>query len=202
MRKGRKRLLPFVLAALFVVAGGSAWAIAQDDDSAPLAVPRPTTGELAHGTTPSGGSYSLSGIDPLEFGDAYFAQHPSEWFCTELATSSGPGTQGCSPIPDAEGHFDGKPLRPSYSLLGSDRFFSIVAPKGVTAMAVTTRGETKPTLSRSIDAGSAGRLLVVAVGGPTVTSRDRSSSRDYDVELLGPDGEVVRELAMSDPPLD
>jgi hypothetical protein len=138
----------------------------------------------------------------MEFGDPYFAEHPAEWFCSQLGTSSGTGTQGCSPIPDAEGRFDGKLLTPSYSLLGTDRFFSVIAPKGVTAMAVTIRGETKPALSRSIDAGSAGRLLVVTVGGPTVTSRDRSSSRDYDVELLGPNGEALRELTMSDPPVD
>ena len=184
------------------MAGGSAWAIAQNGDPASLTVPRPTTGELARGTAPSGGTYTVSGIDPSDFGDPYFAQHPSEWFCTDLTTSSGVGTQGCSPVPDAEGRFDGKPLKPSYSLLGTDRFFSIIAPKGVTAMEVTIRGETKPASSRSIDAGSAGRLLVVAVGGPTVTSRDRSSSRDYDVELLDPNRETVHAFVMSDPPLD
>jgi hypothetical protein len=199
---GRTRFLVLALVALFAVAGGSAWAITQEDESPSPVVPTPTTGELARGATASGGSYTLSGIDPVEFGDPYFAEHPTEWFCSSLRTSSGPGTQGCSPVPDAEGRFNGKPLEPSYSLLGTDRFFTMVAPEGVVAMDVAVKGEAKRTSSRSIDAGAAGRLLIVTVGGPTVTSRDPSSSRDYEVRLLGQNGEVIRELALGDPPLD
>ena len=199
---GRKRFLSIALAALFVVAGGSAWALAQDGDAPPPVVPKPTTGELARGTTPSGESYTLAGLDPVEFGDPYFADHPTEWFCTALTTSAGAGTQGCSPVPDAEGQFEGKPLKPSYSLLATDRFFSVIAPKNVTAMEVSVNGETEATRSRSIDAGSAGKLLIVAVGGPVVSSRDLSSSRNYEVRLLGANGETVSEFVMSDPPLD
>jgi hypothetical protein len=184
--------IALVLAALFVAAGGSL----------PPVVPKPTTEELARGTAPSGASWTLAGIDPGEFGDAYFAEHPTEWVCTALTTSAGPGTQGCSPVPDAEGRFEGKPLKPSYSLLATDRFFTIVAPKGVAAMEVSVKGESTGTRSRSIDAGAAGKLLLVAVGGPTVTSRDPASSRDYDVRLLGSKGEAVSQFAMSDPPLD
>jgi len=202
MSTRRTRFLLLALAALFVAAGGSAWAFSRDAESPPTVLPKPTTGELAQGTAPSGGSWRLSGIDPVEFGDSYFAEHPTEWFCTALTTSSGPGTQGCSPVPDADGRFEGKPLRPSYSLLGTDRFFTIVAAKGVTAMEVRLEGDPKTVRSRSIEAGAAGKLLLVAVGGPTVTSRDSASSRDYVVRLLGPHDETVSEFAMSDPPLD
>jgi hypothetical protein len=202
MRTGRARFLALALSALLVAAAGSAWAITRDSGSLPITVPKLTTGELARGTTPSGGSWKLSGIDPVEFGDPYFAAHPTEWFCTALTTSAGPGTQGCSPIPDADGRFEGKPVRPSYSLLGTDRFFTIVAPRGVVAMDVRVAGEHTATRSRSIPAGAAGQLLLVAVGGPTVTSRDPASSREYAVRLLGPGGETVSEFAMSDPPLD
>jgi hypothetical protein len=69
-------------------------------------------------------------------------------------------------------------------------------------MEVSVKGEPLVARSRSIDAGAAGRVLIVAVGGPTVTSRDPASSRDYAVRLLGPNGERVSEFAMSDPPLD
>jgi hypothetical protein len=199
---GRKPSLAISLAALFVVAGGSAWALGHDGDPPPGVAPKPTTGELARGTTPSGQSYTLSRIDPVEFGDPYFAKHPTEWFCTTLTTSAGPATQGCSPIPDQEGRFEGKPLEPSYSLLATDRFFTIVAPKDVDAMEVTVDGEAEAIRSRSIDAGSAGKLLIAAVGGPVVGSRDPSSSRDYGVRLLRADGETVSEFVMSDPPVD
>jgi hypothetical protein len=93
-------------------------------------------------------------------------------------------------------------LRPSYSLLATDRFFSIVAPQGVTAMEVGVKGDDEVERSRSIDVGDAGTLLLVAVGGSVVTSRDPASSRDYEVRLLGTGGETVSEFAMSDPPVD
>jgi hypothetical protein len=198
----RKHLLPLALASMFVLAGGSAWAVSQGDDAPEPAQFKPTTGELVRGTTSSGDDYTLSGIDPVAFGDPYFAQHPSEWFCTALTTSSGPATQGCSPVPDAKGQFEGEPLKPSYSLLGANRFFWIIAPGGVAAMEVTVKGETESTRARSIDAGAAGKLLLAAVGGPLVTSRDPSSSRDYTVRLLDPGGGVVNEFTMTDPPLD
>ena len=124
-----------------------------------------------------------------------------KWFCTEIVTEAS-ATRGCDPVPDAEGEFDGRPLKPSFALLGTDRFFSIIAPEGVTAMEVHIRGQATATGARSIEAGPAGKLLVALVGGPQVTSRDPSSSRDYEVRLLGSDGDTLSEFAVSDPGQD
>ena len=72
---GRKRLLSFVLAALFVAAGGSARGDrAGRSFGSPSPCPGPRPGSWLTGTTPSGGDYTLSGIDPLEFGDSYFRE--------------------------------------------------------------------------------------------------------------------------------
>gem|GEM_PF-3948641 len=85
------------------------------------------------------------------------------------------------------------------SLLGADRFLLAVAPPGVKTMEVGIVGEAKTTSSRSLDVGAAGKLLVVMVGGPPVTSRDPASSRDYNVRLLDADGKTVQEATKSDP---
>jgi hypothetical protein len=135
----------------------------------------------------------ISRIDP-----AQFKADPAKWFCAEIVTSIS-GTQGCHPVPDDDGRVDGEPLKPSYALLGTDRFFSLVAPNGVTTMEVRVAGDAKSVQARAIDAGPAGKFLVATVGGPTVTSRDHASSLDYEVRLVGSDGETVRQIAMSDP---
>jgi hypothetical protein len=193
---GQKRFLSVGLAAALAAAGGTAWAMTEDGDSARPEVPAPTSGELTQGPAPSGGRYTISRIDPAQL------QHDAtKWFCTEIATPAA-GTRGCDPIPDANGRVDGQPLRPSYALLATDRFFTAIAPTGVTAMEVRIKGEDNGTASQSIDAGAAGKLLIVVVGGPVVTSRDPASSRDYEVRLLGANGETVGEAVISDPPLD
>ena len=191
-----RRIVSLGLAAAFVVAGGTAWAVTQVDDSGPdrpTVAPLPTSGKVAEGKVPSGGSYTVSRLDP-----AAFNADPTQWFCAELATPVS-ATRGCDPVPDEDGSFDGKPLRPAYALLGTDRFFSLIAPQGVTAMEVRIHGQSEATAARSIDAGPAGELLLAVVGGPQVTSRDPATSRAYQVRLLGPNGETVREIAVSDP---
>src|SRR4029453_6293228 len=170
-------------------------AVTQADDSGPdrpTTSPVPTGGEMAEGTAPSGSGYVVSRVDP-----AAFDADPTHWFCTEIVTPAS-GAQGCHPVPDKDGRIDGQPVTPSYALLGTDRFFSVIAPEGVTAMEVRIEGQANATAARSIDAGLAGKLLVAVVGGPMVTSRDPSTSRDYELRLLGPDGETVQEFAMSD----
>jgi len=191
-----RRILSLGLAAAFAVAGGTAWAVAQTDDSGPdrpTTMPVPTDGRVAEGALPSGGEYTISRVDP-----ARFNADPTRWFCTEIVTRAS-GTQGCDPVPDEDGRLDGEPLRPSYALLGTDRFFSIIAPQGVTSMEVRIQGQAKATSARAIDAGPVGELLVAVVAGPMVTSRDPATSRDYEVRLLGPNAETVHQIAMSDP---
>jgi hypothetical protein len=190
---GRRRLLTIGLAAAFAAAAGTTWAVTQDGDDARPTGLVPTSGELAQGRLPSGANYTLSRIDPAALGEA-----PTAAFCTRITTPAG-GTQGCDPVPDADGRIHGQPWRPSFALLGTDRFFTALAPEGVTAMEVHVKGEAGATRSQSIDAGSLGKLLIATVGGPMVTSRDPSSSRDYVVALLGANGETVHEVAMSDP---
>lgn len=188
----RRRLLPLGLAAAFAVAGGTAWAMTEGGDSDPVG-PAPTTGILAQGTAPSGESYTISGIDPGEVG-----ADPTNVVCIEIKTDSS-RTQGCELIPDQLGATPGQPVSPSMSLLGADRFLLAVAPPGVKTMEVGIVGEAKTTSSRSLDVGAAGKLLVVMVGGPPVTSRDPASSRDYNVRLLDADGKTVQEATKSDP---
>ena len=65
-------------------------------------------------------------------------------------------------------------------------------------MEVRIDGEEKAAASQSLDAGFAGTVLLVTVGGRTVSSRDPSSSRDYKVGLLDANGGTVRTVAMSD----
>jgi hypothetical protein len=186
-----RRLLVFALVAAIGAAGGTAWAVTQADDAPDL--PAPTAGIVAQGTAPSGGSYTISRIDPQQVG-----QDPSSAFCFEIATPAASG-QGCDLVPDEAGRINGEPQRPSFSLLGSDRFFTAIAPRGVEAMKVAIVGQGDAGTSRSLDAGPAGRLLVVVVGGRMTGSRDPSASRDYEVRLLDAHGRSVRAVAMGDP---
>ena len=144
---------------------------------------------MATGTAPSGLAYELSHIDASDVG-----ADPAESFCTQDRTSAA-AARGCE-------YVGARPVRPSFSLLGTDRFFSIIAPEGVAAMEVRVEGQvegqTEAARSRSFDAGAAGRLLFVMVGGPMVTSRDPASSQEYEVRLLDADGNTVHELAAGD----
>jgi hypothetical protein len=185
------RLLVFGLVAAMAAAGGTAWAVTQTDDAPGL--PAPTAGVVAQGTAPSGATYTISRIDPQRLG-----MDPSDAFCFEIATS-GPGAQGCAPVPDEAGLVNGQPQRPSFALLGSDRFFVAVAPRGVEAMEIRVVGQGNAGTSQSLDAGPAGRLLVAVVGGRMTGSRDPSASRDYEVRLLDAKGRGVRAVAVSDP---
>ena len=186
-----RRLLVFGLVAAMAAAGGTAWAVTQADNAPGL--PAPTAGIVAQGTAPSGATYTISGIDPQQVG-----KDPSDAFCFEIATPAASG-QGCDPAPDEAGLINGQPQRPSFALLGSDRFFTAIAPRGVEAMDVRVVGQGNAGTSQSFDAGPAGTLLVAIVGGRMTGSRDPSASRDYEVRLLDADGRSVRAIAMSDP---
>jgi hypothetical protein len=186
-----RRLLVFGLVAALAAAGGTAWAVTQADNAPGL--PAPTAGIVAQGTAPSGAPYTISRIDAQQVG-----KDPSDAFCFEIATPAASG-QGCAPVPDDAGRINGEPQRPSFALLGSDRFFAAVAPRGVEAMEVGVVGQANAATSRSIDAGPAGTLLVATVGGRMTGSRDPSASRDYEVRLLDAHGRTVRAIAVSDP---
>lgn len=172
-------------------AGGTAWAVSQADDAPDL--PAPTAGMVARGTAPSGAIYTISRIDARQVG-----ADPSDAFCFEIATQ-GPRAQACAPVPDEAGLINGQAQRPSFALLGSDRFFVAVAPRGVEAMEVGVVGQASAATSRSIDAGPAGTLLVAVVGGRMTGSREPSASRDYELRLLDASGRSVRAVAVSDP---
>jgi hypothetical protein len=189
---GRGRVIPLGLVAAFAVAGGTAWAVTQAGEPS-LGGFAPTSGVVAHGIAPSGRDYTVSRIDPAQFG-----RNGADAFCAEIRTPVA-AAQGCNPVSDANGRINGQPLRPSLALLGTDRFFTILAPEGVEAMEVRVEGQAKSWSSRSLAADSAGKLLIVPVDGPMVTSRDPTSSRRYEVRLLGANGETIREIAASDP---
>jgi hypothetical protein len=186
-----RRFLVFGLVAAVAAAGGTAWAVTQADNAPGL--PAPTAGIVAQGTAPSGAPYTISRIDPQQVG-----KDPSDAFCFEISTP-GPRAQACAPVPDEAGLINGQPQRPSFALLGSDRFFVAVAPRGVDAMKVGVVGQGNAGTSQSLDAGAAGRLLVAIVGGRMTGSRDPSASRDYEVRLLDANGRSVRAVAVSDP---
>jgi hypothetical protein len=190
-RMAGRRLLVFGLVAAMAAAGGTAWAVSQADNVPDL--PAPTAGIVAQGTAPSGATYTISRIDAQQVGE-----DPSNAFCFEIATPAA-SAQGCAPVPDEAGLINGQPQRPSFALLGSDRFFAAIAPRGVEAMEVGVVGQAKAATSRSLDAGSAGTLLVATVGGRKTGSRDPSASRDYEVRLLDANGRSVRTVTMSDP---
>jgi hypothetical protein len=186
-----RRLLAFGLVAAMGAAVGTAWGVTQADNAPDL--PAPTAGIVAQGTAPSGAPYTISRIDPQQVG-----KNPSDAFCFEISTP-GPRAQACAPVPDEAGLINGQPQRPSFALLGSDRFLAAIAPRGVDAMDVRVVGQANAATSRSLDAGPAGTLLVATVGGRTTGSRDPSASRDYEVRLLDANGRSVRAIAMSDP---
>jgi hypothetical protein len=190
---GRRRFFSLGLIAALAAVGGTAWAVTQSGDPNPV---KRTSGVLAQGLTAGGDGYTISRIDAGAFGMA-----PTRAFCTQISTSAA-GAQGCHLVPDKDGRVAGQELRIAPTLLGGTRFFTTLAPEGVTAMEVRVKGEAKAAASRSLDAGSAGTLLVAVVEGPIVSSRDPASSRDYEVRLLGADGETVHEVAASDPELD
>jgi hypothetical protein len=152
-----RRLLVFGLVAAMAAAGGTAWAVRQADNAPDL--PAPTAGIVAQGTAPSGATYTISRIDAQQVGE-----DPSNAFCFEIATPAA-SAQGCAPVPDEAGLINGQPQRPSFALLGSDRFFAAIAPRGVEAMEVGVVGQAKAATSRSLDAGSAGTLLVALWAG-------------------------------------
>jgi hypothetical protein len=185
-----RRLLVFGLVAAVAAAGGTAWAVTQADNAPGLPAP---TGIVAQGTAPSGAPYTISRIDPQQVG-----KDPSDAFCFEISTP-GPRAQACAPVPDEAGRINGQPQRPSFAILGSDRFFVAVAPRGVDAMKVGVVGQGDTGTSRSFDAGPAGTLLLAIVVGRMTGSRDPSASRDYEVRLLDANGRSVRAVAMSDP---
>jgi hypothetical protein len=184
----RRRFLTLGLAAAFAVAGGTAW-VAQGGDSSP-GPPPPTSGVIAHGKAPSGAEYEIARIESSAMG------HPDA-FCTEISSPAG-AARGCDPVPDGDGRINGQPWRPSMSVIGSDRFFTALAPQGVTAMEVQVMGGAKAPTSRTVDAGSFGKFLVVAAPGRMVNSRDPGSSREYEVRLLDVNGGTVQQARMSD----
>jgi hypothetical protein len=124
-------LLVLGLVAALAAAGGTAWAVTQTDDAPDL--PAATAGIVAQGTAPSGATYTISRIDAQQVGE-----DPSNAFCFEISTPAA-SAQGCAPAPDEAGLINGQPQRPSFALLGSDRFFAAVAPRGVEAMEVRVR---------------------------------------------------------------
>jgi hypothetical protein len=186
-----RRFLVFGLVAAVAAAGGTAWAVTQADTGPGL--PAPPAGIVAQGTAPSGATYTISRIEAQQVGE-----DPSGAFCFEIATP-GPRAQACAPVPDEAGLINGQPQRPSFAILGSDRFFVAVAPRGVDAMEVGVVGQGKAATSRSLDAGPAGRALLAIVGGRQTGSRDPSASRDYELRLLDANGRRVRAIAVSDP---
>src|ERR1700742_4116103 len=153
MIRGR-RLLLIGLVAAFAIAGGTAWALSDGDDSESARWLQPT-GTLLKGVAPSGDKYELSFTSAAENG-----HDPAEAVCTELRGPES-AAQGCHPVPDADGTIGGRPWRPSMATLGSDRFFLAVAPQGVSAMEVAVAGDSKAATSEAVDAGPVGRLLIV-----------------------------------------
>lgn len=137
---------------------------------------------VKYGVAPSGVPFSVARID---------ADQGSTLLCYEIATRVAKA-QGCQPIPDKKGQFQGEPVRPGKALLGTDRFVSIIAADGVDTMRVVTPGDNASAVeARSIDVDGVGRLLVAPIGGPPVTSEAPDPART--VQLLDVDGRVVRE---------
>jgi hypothetical protein len=163
-------------------------------DAPPPDAPRQAVGVVKQGIAPSGVTYTVTAIDPESRG-----QKSGEAFCFEIATTNAKA-RICAPAPDEDGLINGQPPRPSFALLGPDRFFAAIPPKGVRTMRIKPDGEAEgAATSRSIDAGLVGTLMFAVVGGRPVSSRDPSSSRDYQVELIDDQNKIVRTVVVSDP---
>ena len=188
---GRRLVFSLGLAVAFAAAAGTALAVTQGGESQSAQLSRPT-GILAQGEGRNGDPYELSRIDPAERG-----ADPEVAFCTQIRTPAA-AAQACAPVPDADGRIGGRPWRPSLAVLGTSRFFTAIAPDEVTAMEVQIEGEAGAATSRSIDAGPAGKLLMVTMGGPVISSRNPASARDYTVRLLDASGQTVDEATMSE----
>jgi hypothetical protein len=179
----RLHVIPIaVIGAAVLGVAGVALAVVGDDGRDVIA-PVTTLGVVAGGTAPSGKPYTVSRID---------AGRDSTMFCSETSMAEA-SAQGCQPIPDEDGQVGGRPLSPSLRLLGTDRFISVLAPKGVDGMRVTTPGSDAPDVSaHAIEVDGAGRLLLATVGGAPVTSDAPDPERV--VQLLDSRGRVVQEL--------
>lgn len=186
MNRSRVALIAAVSAAFLGVAG-VAFALVDGQDSTPDQIPAPVIGVLAEGIAPSGNRYTISEID---------ANQGSTVFCFEISTAAASG-QGCDAVPDRAGEYQGRPVKPGWALLGTDRFVTMLAPPDVATMRVTAPGSDKDIATvRSIEIDGVGRLLIAAYDGPPVTSETPDAERT--VQLLGPDGRVVREATVGD----
>lgn len=181
------------LVAAIAVAASATWAIAQDN--AKPSWPVPTSDVLAKGLTPSQHTYEITKIEADSVG-----ADPSDAFCFQIRTMDGDAqvgrTQGCNLAAHA---LDGREMRPSYTVLATDRFITLLAPAGVETMEVSIKGDPRVAVtSEGIPTGETGKLLVVMVGGPMVTSRDPKSFQEYEVRLLDAKGNVVHTMETGD----
>lgn len=180
--------------ALGGACGGNTLSDAPRPDAPRPDAPRQAVGVVKQGIAPSGVTYTVTAIDPESRG-----QKPGEAFCFEIATTNA-AARMCAPAPDGDGLINGQPPRPAFALLGPDRFFAAIAPKGVRTMRIKPDGKAEAAApSRSIDAGVVGTLMFAVVGGRPVRSGDPSSSRDYQVELIDDQDRIVRTAVVSDP---
>jgi hypothetical protein len=183
MNKMRLVLTLAVAAAVLGVAG-VALAIVEPGEENP-APPFPVGEELLRDIAPSGDPLKVSRVETKLDGDP---------FCYEISTGLG-GAQGCQPLPDENGLYDGRPITPGWLQLGTDRFVTIVAPTGVDGMRVSTPdSETSSVEARMIPVDNVGRLLLATFSGPPVTSERPEPA--HRVELLDSNGQVVREFTL------
>lgn len=175
--------LIIAVSAAFLGVAGVALALVKDDDESLPEVPAPVVGVLAEGIAPSGSPYTVSQVD---------GKAGSTMFCYEISTKVA-SAQGCQPVPDADGQYEGRPVKSGRTLLGTDRFISTLAADDVETMRVTTTGSDTVT-ARSIDVDGVGRLLIAPIGGPPVTSDTPDADRT--VQFLDSEGHVVREESL------
>lgn len=178
-----------VAAAVLGVAG-VAVAIVQTGEENPTP-PFPVGEELLRDVAPSGDPLTVSRVETKLDGDP---------FCYEISTGLG-GSQGCQLLPDENGLYDGRPIAPGWLQLGTDRFVTIIAPKGVDGMRVSTPGSETPSVeARAIPVDNVGRLLLATFSGPPVTSERPEPA--HRVELIDSNGQVVREVTVPTPAAD
>jgi hypothetical protein len=172
-----KRLHVGIIVVLLAVGvAGVAFAVGLEDDDPAPKLPRATT-TLAEGQA-SDGKYTISAVD---------TEPDSTMFCFEIATERQRG-HGCVPVPPA-GDLDAEALMPRRTLLGTDRFASLLAPKGVEGMRVVDPGGEVIAEARAVSIERFGQLLVATWGGEIVTSRRPDPDRT--LELIDEHGEVV-----------